>query len=103
MRLDSLQQYQLKNDTLRLTTDRTAIKRAQENARRQLEKQAKQLAREAKRKAEKGEESAPIDSVTPPTPLMRIEFKNGSNQEINRPLIFETSVPPLRIDIYKSI
>ena len=98
MRLDSLQQYQLKNDTLRLTTDRTAIKRAQENARRQLEKQAKQLAREAKRKAEKGEESAPIDSVTPPTPLMRIEFKNGSNQEINRPLIFETSVPPLRID-----
>ncbi len=102
MRLDSLHQYQTKNDTLRLTTDRTALRRAQEQARKLLEKQQRQLLKEAKKKKsqEEGEAEQPSrpDSIRPPKEMMRIELKSGSQQEFNRPVLFETSVPALRID-----
>ncbi len=102
MRLDSVQRYEVKNDTLRLTTDRTALRRAQDQARKLLEKQNRRLFKEAKKKKDgdaEGENGNNMpDSIRPERPMMRIELKSGNPQEINRPVIFETSVPVIRMD-----
>lgn len=107
LHLDSVQQYQLKADTLRLTTDRNAINKAHAQAQKLLDKQAKQLQKNARRQGannpddpDKPEAADAIASsaAKPKQPLLRIDFKSGSTQDVNRPVILETSVPPIRID-----
>lgn len=98
--LDSVQQYSLKSDTLRLVTDRLAIKRAQDQENKLLEKQAKRLAKEAKKKNEE-EADAITDSIPPaaPKPLIKLDFHNATGLRVDRPVIFETSVPVSRMDL----
>lgn len=100
-RLDSVQNYILKTDTLRLTTDRTAINKARRQAQQELERQAKQLAKEAKRNKSGSDGKAADsknDSVAIKNPTLRVDFTQSSNMDIHRPLIFQTSVPVVSID-----
>ncbi len=99
-RLDSIQQYTLKTDTLRLTTDRTAINKARKQAQQQLEKEARRLAKEASR-AKKGDTkntSESADSLKPSVPLLKVEFPQAGTVDFMRPLLFRTSVPAAGID-----
>lgn len=95
--LDSLQQYQTKSDTLRFTTDRTALIRAQEKARKEREKREKQEAKRKDKSSETDKEQKK-DTIPSTRTWLKIEFLNGASQPINRPVRILTSVPPIKID-----
>ena len=90
--LDSLQRYVAKTDTLRFTTDRNAIRKAQETARKLLEKQKKMTG------AKKDEAEKDSTPETPRIPLLGLSIPSSASHEIGAPLRLSADAPILRID-----
>ncbi|MDE5842507.1 MAG: Ig-like domain-containing protein [Muribaculaceae bacterium] len=88
--LDSLQRYVAKTDTLRFTTDRNALKKAQNAAKKLLEKQKKRINKDDANREE-------TDTI-PKIPLLGLNIPSGSSHEIGAPLRINADAPIARLD-----